>query len=118
MTARTVLEIARRVHARSEKDEERLADDLMAKLGYTVIRFSQARATKQTEGIPDRRYYHVERQHALWFECKAATGRQRPAQRAFQTMCEACGETYVLGTFEVLHAHMVAYQLHMRRGGA
>lgn len=87
-----------------EKDVERACDSLMAQLGWTTVRFSQPRRTMQTLGIPDRRYYHVARGVALWFECKRPGGRQRPAQRAFQTLVEACGERYVLGGADELAA--------------
>jgi hypothetical protein len=94
---------------RLEKDEEREGDRLMAFYGFEVVRFSQARATMQTEGIPDRRYYHRERKLALWWEAKSASGKQRKAQRAFQEMCEAVGEVYVLGTVHALAMWLARY---------
>lgn len=105
-------------------------DLFMGSLGFTVIRFSQARATMQTPGIPDRRYYRpprekTSRQNALgptnatadipregglslWWEAKREGGKQSPFQRAFQELCEACGETYLVGTDSVLHDWAVA----------
>ena len=74
----------------------------MAALGFTAIRFSQARATQQTPGIPDRRYYSAEKHMAVWWEAKTEIGRQSAFQAAFQAMCEACGEEYVLGTDDAL----------------
>ena len=56
---RSVLEIATTPHVRTEKDEERLCDQLVARLGpvgQVVVRFSQPRNTMQTLGIADRRY--------------------------------------------------------------
>jgi hypothetical protein len=77
---------------------EMAADRLMGEaLGYTSIHFSQRRASAQTPGIPDRRYYKG--RHAFWFEAKAP-GKERdqsPYQKAFQVMCEVAGEDYVLG---------------------
>jgi len=96
----------------SEKDVERQCDSLMAQLGWVAIRFSQARASHQTEGIPDRRYYHAGRRLALWFEAKAPNGRQRPAQKQFQKMCESCGEVYVLGGVDELAAALRSVTAH------
>ena len=90
-----------RSHPR-EKQVEQLGDRLMAVLGFTAIRFSQARATMQTPGIPDRRYYSPERRSAVWWEAKTEIGRQSAFQRAFQALVEAVGEEYVVGTDEAL----------------
>lgn len=90
----------------SEKDVERRCDSLMSQCGWTVIRFSQPRNTMQTGGIPDRKYYNVARGLTLWFECKRRGGKQRPAQREFQIMAEACGEVYVLGGVDELLSAM------------
>lgn len=95
-----------------EKLVEHRGDQLMRAHGFTVIRFSQARKTMQTPGIPDRRYYRPGRVDnvlagpsrglAPWWEAKAEDGEQSPAQREFQELVEACGETYLLGTDAVL----------------
>lgn len=83
-----------------EGQVELAADRLMCQsLGYTSIHFSMRRASHQTPGIPDRRYYNGVRRHAFWFEAKAP-GKERDQsvyQKAFQAMCEAVGEDYVLG---------------------
>ena len=92
----------RRALEPSEKQVERMGDRLMETLGFEVVRFSQARQTMQTEGIPDRRYYHRGRKLAVWWEAKSPRGKQRPAQRRFQEMCESVGEAYVLGGTEAL----------------
>ena len=105
-----LLAVARQVRVRSEKDEERLGDDFMARLGYDVIRLSQARASRQTLGVPDRRYYHTGRGLSLWWEAKRAGGKQRPEQAWFQRTAEACGEVYVSGPFEDLRR--VVHRLH------
>jgi hypothetical protein len=95
----------------SEKEVEHQCDTLMKSLGWTVVRFSQPRNTMQSPGIPDRRYYppcnhaaarilgsHVQTLHAaFWLECKRPGGKQSAHQRAFQEMCEAADEPYVLG---------------------
>lgn len=82
---------------RLEKEIEHECDRLARALGFQVVRFSHPGKTKQTPGIPDRRYYHVARRVALWLEVKAPAGKQRPDQRLFQEMCESVGETYLLG---------------------
>ena len=86
----------------SEKDVERRCDSLMSQLCWNVVRFSQPRHTMQSAGIPDRKYYNVARGLTLWFECKKPGGTQSLAQKQFQQMCEACGETYVLGGVDEL----------------
>lgn len=105
-----------------EKAVEHAGDRLMRAHGFTVIRFSQPRATKQTAGIPDRRYYRppriVEREgarfmdslhgYALWWEAKTSEGKQSPAQKVFQELVEACGETYLVGTDAVLCEYLRA----------
>jgi len=91
-----------RADTRTEKQVEHSGDLLMSTLGFTVIRFSQARPTQQTPGIPDRRYYSPERKTALWWEAKRENGRQSAFQAAFQAMCESVGETYLVGTDSVL----------------
>lgn len=88
----------------SEKQVEHAGDRLMALHGFTAVRFSQARATQQTPGIPDRRYYHGAWGVALWWEAKRPGGKQRLAQRQFQVLVEACGEHYVVGDLDALVA--------------
>ena len=90
----------------SEKQEERIGDRFMALLGYVEIRFSQPRNTMQSPGIPDRRYMHPETGHAVWWEAKREGGKQTPAQKRFQQLCEICGEVYLCGPSEVLLAYM------------
>lgn len=85
-----------------EKDHERLGDDLMETYGFTAVRFSQARATMQTEGIPDRLYCSTTRGLAFWWEAKREDGKQRTAQREFEVTVTACGLVYFCGTFEQL----------------
>lgn len=92
-----------------ERHEENAGDRLMHSLGFSVIRLSQTRATQQTPGIPDRRYYHPELGEAFWWEAKRSKGgRQSPAQREFQRLCEATGDVYVLGDFEALVDYCVS----------
>lgn len=90
--------------AQLEDDVVEAGDRVMQALGFAVVRFSQKRRSKVTEGIPDRRYYHRRRRLVLWWEAKSATGRQRPEQREFQLLCDAVGDPYVLGGLVQLQA--------------
>lgn len=103
-TAKTVLEIATTKHTRSEKDEERLCDALARRCGYTVVRFSQARATMQTEGIPDRLYVHAEAKTALWWEVKREDGKLTRAQYDLLVALDRCGHRVGCGTVRDLTA--------------
>lgn len=100
----TALPTKHRAPVRSEKAEERLCDDLVARIAgrEAVVRFSQARATNQTPGIPDRRYrlFGV----ALWFEIKAENGKLSAAQRDYLRAELACGSAAACGTLEDLSA--------------
>lgn len=106
---------ATRSRIQCEADDERLekvieanGDKQLRALGFEVVRFSHPGKTKQTPGIPDRRYYHRARRLAFWWEAKSASGRQRPDQQQFQEMCEASGDVYVLGTDRDLFDWLVA----------
>ena len=95
----------------SEKVVEAAVDRLCALAGCEAVRFSQARATKQSPGIPDRLYYPPAPHRPFWVEVKADGGRQSPAQVAFQRRCEAHDERYVLGGYRDVLAYLVAYGL-------
>ena len=87
-----------------EKEVESQCDKMLTLMGWSVVRFSQARATRQTRGIPDRKYYRG--RDTFWFECKAQDGRQSSEQKAFQEMCEEAGELYVIGGVKELVAFL------------
>lgn len=76
----------------------------MAMLGFTAIRFSQSRETRQTPGIPDRLYINSSKRLAVFWEAKTEIGKQSASQRAFQTLAESVGWKYLLGTSDVLVA--------------
>lgn len=80
----------------------------MSAVGFTAVRFSQSRATHQTLGIPDRRFYCPARRVAVWWEAKTEVGHPSAGQLAFRAMCEACGEDYVIGTDGALTDWLVA----------
>lgn len=89
----------------TEKDVERACDLLMRALGFNAVRFSQARASMQTRGIPDRKYYRD--RFTFWFECKRQGGKQSPDQLAFQRMAEEAGELYLLGGLAELEFFLI-----------
>jgi hypothetical protein len=111
----------RRPRRAREKGVEAAIDQLCAKAGCVSVRFSQARATNQTPGIPDRRYYvwrrdtwnlkGPEQRLAFWVEVKAPGGRQSSAQRTFQGLCELAGDPYVLGGFREVLAFLIRHGL-------
>jgi hypothetical protein len=92
----------------TEKAVEHSGDRLMAVLGFFTIRFSQARASRQTPGIPDRRYYRSSvsdsrlQSMAVWWEAKTPNGKQSVEQKMFQALVESCGEEYVVGDLSAL----------------
>jgi len=85
-----------------EKAEERAAHKLADALGFEVYRLSQSRASRQSPGWPDLLLVCPAKGLAVWYEAKSATGKQSPAQRAFQAKVTACGHEYVVGTHHAL----------------
>lgn len=113
----TVAELALAPRTRPEKDEERAGDDMVARLGGSVVRLSQPRNTMQTPGVADRRYYlkfkypaaggaFLDASCKIWWEAKSETGKQTEAEWDFQQMVEGHGEWYVLGPSRVLAAFL------------
>lgn len=90
-----------------EKHVERDGDKFMENLGFTAVRLSQSRASRQTPGIPDRKYYHLTRGITLWWEAKRPKGVQSFKQKVFQEMAQQCGEVYALGGVEELKNTLV-----------
>lgn len=88
--------------ARSEKVEQALCDDLVAKVAGRehVVSLSQYRASNVTEGLPDRRYrlYGT----TLWWETKAADGKLTAEQHKFLAHELAHGALAGCGTLEDL----------------
>ena len=90
--------------ALTERQEESRCDELIEKLGGDVVRFSQARATHQTYGIPDRRYrvYGV----AFWWEVKLPGAQYYEDQYAFACAEYRAGQIIGVGGFDQL-VHLV-----------
>jgi hypothetical protein len=59
----------------TEQDVGRACDQLAEALGWQVQRYEQGRATRITEGLPDRRYVHWGRGQRVWVELKSPTGK-------------------------------------------
>lgn len=95
---------------RLEKAEEHAVDKLYRAMGCTVYRLSQARASKQTPGLPDRWVVHTGTNRAWWHEVKRPVGgKQSPAQKAFQRQCALCGVSYVLGGVQAAELWLVKH---------
>ena len=82
------------MHNRTEKQIEHDIVRSMRAMGYHVSKFSQPRASKQTEGIPD--LYAMGHGCGLWIEVKTATGRVRPSQLAWHAEAERNGVAVVV----------------------
>jgi len=76
---------------RLEKEIEHEIDLAMTDAGFHVVRFSQARASQQTPGIPDRLYLLPSSGVALWVEVKRARGKVSPAQKELHELLRASG---------------------------
>ena len=100
ITPATKLKLPKPRKCRAEKVEQRFCDDLASQVGYEVVCFSQPRHTMQTEGIADRRYRHLKKGHAFWFEVKAEDGQLTRAQYNFLVAEEMTGNAVGCGTFE------------------
>ena len=66
-------------------------------LGCRVYRLSQARATRQTPGLPDLWIFCPRKQTGFWFEVKDDCGRPSAEQVTFGESCMACGIGHAMG---------------------
>ncbi len=103
---RSLLEIATAPVRVREKVVEAQCDDVAARMGCSVVRFSQARATRQSLGISDRRYRL--RGVAFWFEVKPPDGQLTREQHVFLESEAECGEVVGCGGTEELVALVTA----------
>jgi hypothetical protein len=106
----------RRLPVPLERQEEALGDRMMVSFGFERWALSQARATQQTLGWPDRLYIHATRPLAVYWEAKRVGGRPRPAQLAFAAHCQRLGWHHVLGPSDALADWLVAQRLARRVG--
>jgi hypothetical protein len=102
-------------------DLEKIVQGKVVKLyklaGCSVYSLSQARASKQTEGLPDLWIMAPAVRAAWWMETKSATGKQSVAQRDFQARCLLSGVSYVLGGLEDAQAKLVSVGLGAMENG-
>ena len=69
-------------------------------LGCTVYRLSQARATRQTPGLPDLYIFCQRKRVAFWWETKRTdTGQRSDAQLDFAGLCADCRVAYGHGAY-------------------
>jgi hypothetical protein len=100
-----------------EDEHYQQGDKLIRALGGRVYSSVQKRRARVSPGWPDRKYFFPRLGLAVWWEAKSEDGKQRSAQREFQEACEACGEAYVLGTYDALCNWLVSTG-HFEREGA
>lgn len=82
----------------SEKQEQAFVIKLFRGFGCTVYSLSQARASKQTPGLPDLWVVHRAAKLAFWFETKRSSGgKVSPAQLEFAHDCYATGIAHYIG---------------------
>jgi hypothetical protein len=99
-----------------EKDEQAFIAKLFRGFGCKVYNLSQARASKQTPGLPDLWVVHLEAKLAFWFECKRTLGgRISNAQVEFKAECAAAGVQAYIGDRNV--AAQVLVKLGLARVG-
>jgi len=95
-----------------EKSVARDCDNLMLKLGWSVVKLSQrgsyrVRTSHVSPGVPDRKFYRGT--DTFWFETKQLHGVQSEEQKTFQKMAEGAGELYVLGGLNELTAFLKSW---------
>lgn len=81
----------------TEKATQRDVVKLFEAAGCQVYNLSQARASKQTAGLPDLWVFCPRRRCAWWWETKRPGGKLRPEQREFRERCHASGIRYEFG---------------------
>jgi hypothetical protein len=124
--AETPAEAAERIaedDARLEKEIQREVVNTYTALGCKVYNLSQARATKQTPGLPDlwvvclRSGWSRQGKVAWWHETKTPTGKQSEDQREFQRECKACHVVYVLGGILAAEEQLITFGIAERING-
>ena len=89
-----------------EKSEQAEVVKLYRAFGCHVYNLSQARATKQTPGLPD--LYVFRAPHAWWHETKRpVSGKPSPAQKVFSDECLECYVNHTIGGLAAARATLV-----------
>ena len=96
-------------------DLERIIQDKIVRLyraaGCRVWNLSQARATRQTPGLPDLSIKHGVLGKAWTHEVKGAKGRLSQGQKEWAELAGLCGETHLIGGIDVAEAHLASLGL-------
>lgn len=82
---------------RAEKEIQREIYQIYRAHGCELYWLSQARATRQTAGVPDLIVFHSRTRSAWYHEVKTPAGDQSLGQVVFAELCTAVGWKYVLG---------------------
>lgn len=100
----TEVETPEQLEERLQEDDDRLEKDIQRDVMKLYLAFhclvynlSQARASKQSPGLADLYVLHLPSKNVWWHETKTPTGKQRPAQREFQTIHKYTPVGYVVG---------------------
>jgi hypothetical protein len=81
-----------------EKQEQVEVRKLLIAYGFKVYNLSQARASKQSPGLPDLWCVHTREPVAFWFETKRQVGgKLSPPQLEFQAECLRCEVRHFVG---------------------
>lgn len=95
-----------------ERTEQLEIVKLFRAFGFEVYWLSQARAAKQTPGLPDLWCMHRERTIAFWWETKRDKGgRFSEAQLRFREIAERCGVGYGSGDRRAARSHIIGLGL-------
>lgn len=90
----------------TEKDVERLCDELVEQHAGRVVRYSQPRATKQSRGIADREYFVLGAR--IRYEVKASDGKLSKDQLELLTAEHSTGGIAACGGLEELRHLLVS----------
>lgn len=80
-----------------EKDVQQRVRKLYEAAGAVVYNLSQARASKQTPGLPDLWVFHVAADASWWHETKRPGGDRTEAQEQFKERCRLTHTKYTCG---------------------
>jgi hypothetical protein len=112
---------AEEVDRRLEKEIQASVVKLYTAFGCDVYNLSQARASKQTPGLPDLWCFYrgidLDRSFGFWHETKTPKGQQSVAQIEFEARCVSTGTLYVLGGVAAAEAHLIRFGLAERVNG-
>ncbi|SRR5581483_7123475 len=85
--------------------------------GWTVYRLSQARASRQTPGLPDLWAFHPVLRLELTVEVKSGAGRPTPEQEEFAQFRALCQRDHVIGGRDAVLDYLARHGLARRVSG-